>query len=400
MKATFAILALVVAASLQAQPVPRCSDSSYRTLHVTSGSDVTLPVAAIAGAERYRVQLAKEWSFSGPSRFLMQGTIVEQTFNPGTEIHETFFNTRGDFPQDVYVAVIAEVPLDDGSKNLCAQDFLVEVAADPAIPLHSARVVVPVAGSVHGAFNSVFKTRIVLENRWADETISGHISFHRAGVPGASSDPFVTYSLEPHKFVAFDDVVGAMHLDGQIGSLDIVPDAASNGGYPLPQVRADLISIGANGGEFTASIPVVTPSSSYAGAVIGSPEFLVEPPRNKRINVGVRSLAVPVSIDAFLFAPDGTERARTTRSYAADMYEQTPLSSWFNDRQQPGDSMLFLVHTPDSFGGRAGAIVLLAETDNTTNDVTIVSPTDVDTIKQPVILCSSGPGCAVMTGFF
>ena len=400
MKALFAILSLAIATAplLQAQPVPRCS-GTYQTLNVTSGQLVTLPVTAVDGATRYRVQMAREWSFSGPSRFLMQGTIVDQTFNPDTPIRETFYNTRGDFEQGVYVAVISEVPHDDGSKTLCAQDFLVEVAADPAVPpLHVVRMVVPVAGSVHGAFNSVFKTRILLENRWQDETLSGHLIFHRAGIPGTSSDPSLPYSVAPHAFVAFDDVVGAMHLDGVIGSVDIVPDVSSNGGYPAPQVRADLISLGANGGEFSASIPVVTPDSTYAGAGLGEPQFLIEPPRNKRINVGVRSLGKPVDVDAFLLAPDGTERARTTRSYAADVYEQTPLSSWFND-QQPGDTILFLPHTSESFVGK-GAIIFFAETDNTTNDVTIVTPSDLQSLKQPVIVCASGPGCAVMTGFF
>jgi len=202
---------------------------------------------------------------------------------------------------------------------------------------------VPVAGSVHGAFNSVFKTRILLENRWDVGMITGRIIFHRRDTAGSSSDPSIPYSLDPHTLIVYDDVAGAMHLDEVIGSLDIVPDAVESGAVPPPQVRADLISLGASGGEFSASIPVVTSTSGYSGALLGTPRFLIEPPHNKRISVGIRSLADPVEITAFLVAPDRTERARTTRQYAADLYEQTPLSSWFNDLQQPGDSILFLV---------------------------------------------------------
>src|SRR5947207_4779600 len=233
MKPVFAIASLVLAASLFAQPVPRCS-GNYVILAVTSGQELTLPVTPVDGATRYRVQIATQWSFSSPSRFLMQGTIADQTFSPGTPIRETFYNTQGAFKSYAYVAVIAEVPHDDGSRSLCAQDFLIEIQPDTILGGNSVRVVVPVAGSVHGAFNSVFKTRLLLENRWDAGTISGRIVFHRQGTPGSSlTDPSLTYLLEPHTFVSYDDVVGAMHLDGVVGSLDIFPDIAPSGVYPL-----------------------------------------------------------------------------------------------------------------------------------------------------------------------
>ena len=44
----------------------------------------------------------------------------------------------------------------------------------------------------------------------------------------------------------------------------------------------------------------------------------------------------------------------------------------------------------------AGAIVFFAETDNVTNDVTIVSPTKLQTLSQPVIVCANGHGCSVL----
>jgi len=40
--------------------------------------------------------------------------------------------------------------------------------------------------------------------------------------------------------------------------------------------------------------------------------------------------------------------------------------------------------------------VFFAETDNTTNDVTIVSPTEVQTLSQPAIVCAVGHGCSVL----
>jgi hypothetical protein len=325
----------------------------------------------------------------------MQGTIVEQMVSPEKPIRETFFNTHPGFPDEVYVVVIAEVPHDDGSRSFCSQDFLFDIQPDATLGRNATRLIVPVAGSVRGAFNSVFKTRILLENRWDVGTITGRIVFHRRDTAGTPSDPSIPYSLEPHTFIVYDDIVAAMQLEGVIGSLDIVPDVFESGAFAPPQVRADLISLGASGGEYSASIPVVTSTSGYSGALLGTPRFLIEPPRNKRIAVGIRSLADPVEITAFLVAPDRTERARTTRQYAADLYEQTPLSSWFNDLQQPGDSILFLIRPTSTSIWTAGAIVLFAETDNTTNDVTIVSPTELDTLSQPAIVCAIGFGCSM-----
>jgi len=396
MKSPFALVPLVLAASLHAQPVPRCSVAEFKSLSTSSGQEIALPVVPVTGATRYRVQFASRWSIIGPNDFLMRGTIVEQMFSPEHPIRETFYTTQPGFPDELYVVAVAEVQHDDGSRTFCSQDFLVDIQPDANLGRNATRVVVPVAGSVHGAFNSVFRTRVLLENRWDVGTITGRIVFHRRDTAGSSSDPSITYSLDPHTLIVYDDIVAAMGLDGVIGSLDIVPDVFESGAYAPPQVRADLISVGAGGGEFSAPIPIVTSTSGYSGALLGSPQFLIEPPHNKRISVGIRSLADPVEITALLLAPDRTERARTTRQYAADLYEQTTLSSWFRDLQQPGDSILFFVRPSSNSIWTAGAIVFFAETDNTTNDVTIVSPTELQTLSQPAIVCASGYGCSVL----
>lgn len=393
MKLRVALL-FVLATSLHAQTVPRCFEG-FQLLNVVSGQEITIPAAPVAGATYYRVQIATRWSVMSPNRFLIQGSIVEHPFLPGSPIRETFYNTVPGRVDEIYVGVIAEVHHDDGSRTFCAQDFIVDIQPDARLGRDATRAVVPVAGSVRGAFNSVFKTRLLLENRWDFGPLTGRIIFHPRGAAGKSSDPSISYSLEPHTFVTYDDIAGAMQLDGVIGSLDIVPDVFDSGVYVVPHMRADLISLGANGGEYSAAIPVVTSTSDYIGALIGTPEFLIEPPRNKRIAVGVRSLSDPVEITAFLLTPERTERARTTRQYAADFYEQTPLSSWFNDVQQPGDTILFLVR-PSSTLWPGGAIVFLAETDNVTNDVTIVSPTEPQTLSQPLVVCAIGHGCSVI----
>jgi hypothetical protein len=83
----------------------------------------------------------------------------------------------------VYVAVIAEVPLGDGSRTSCEQDFLFHIQPDAALVRNATRIVVPVAGSVRGAFNSVFKTRLLLENRWTSGPSPAASSFIAATPP-------------------------------------------------------------------------------------------------------------------------------------------------------------------------------------------------------------------------
>lgn len=194
MKLRFALVLLVLAASLHAQPVPRCSAAELKSLNTSSGQEITLPVVPVTGATRYRVQIASRWSIIYPNNLLMRGTIVDQTFSAGAPIRETLYTTQPGFPDEVYVVVIAEVPHDDGSRTFCSQDFLVDIHSDARLGRNATRIVVPVAGSVRGAFNSVFKTRILLENRWDVGTISGRIVFHRRDTAGSSSDPSITYS--------------------------------------------------------------------------------------------------------------------------------------------------------------------------------------------------------------
>ncbi len=106
MKLRFALPLFVLATSLHAQPVPRCSEG-FQSLHASSGQEITIPVVPVAGATRYRVQIASRWSVIDANRFLIQGTIVDQTFSPGQPIRETLYNTHPGFVDEVYVVVIA-----------------------------------------------------------------------------------------------------------------------------------------------------------------------------------------------------------------------------------------------------------------------------------------------------
>jgi len=380
---------LIVAGQLSA--IPRCAGHDFQVLTTQSGDALLLPVVSVPNALDYEVQIANTWDVVSGETFHLRGTILHRSFrspNAVPIIRETLYATAD--VQSVYIVVTAH----NGSQYLCAQDFQVLVERDAALSRNATRMIVPVAGSARGANNSIFKTRVVLENRWS-HPITGKVMFHPAGASGSSSDPSLSYSLAAGAFLAYDDVVESLHASG-LGSLDILPDVTESGSYPAPIVRAEVLSLARNGGEYSARLPVVTSTSGYEGAVFGTARFLVEPPRNKRFAVGIRTLADPVTVTAILLTADGTERARVERSYAAEFYEQSPLGSWFGDQQQPGDNILFFVARNGQLDWVSGAIVFLAETDNATNDVSIIIPERIETVRQPVIACSSGSGCSAL----
>lgn len=372
--------------------VSRCAGlPGFQVLTAKSGEPLLLPVTSVPNALDYEVQIARAWSVNADGTFHLRGTLLNRSVrspNAAPIIRESLYATAD--VQSVYIVVTAR----NGSQFLCAQDFQVLIERDQGLGRNATRMIVPVAGSVRGANNSVFKTRVVIENRWSNP-ITGKLVFHPAGAPGSSSDPSLPYSLPAGAFVAYDDVVASLHASG-LGSLDVIPDVVGPGVQLEPLVRADVISLAPGGGEYSASLPVVASASGYAGAVLGSPRFLVEAPRNKRLAVGVRSLADPVTVTAFLLTPGRTTRAQTTRSYAPDSYEQTPLSTWFGDQQQPGDTIEFIISRTSGQEWVSGAIIFIAETDNATNDLTILTPQTIGTLQQPIIACSSGSGCGTL----
>ena len=376
----FAFLFLLVPMSSSAQPVPRCAETPWATFlpPIESGVSFTVPITAIANTSYYLAEIKEGY------KAYEAGVFYSQPYPANKPVEMTLFSANDDREQYFWVTVTVAR---QGAEN-CRQDFEIQVRPSAALARNAKRIVIPVAGSSRGAFNSVFRTRVVLQNRWP-ERLTGKIVFHRAGSAGSPSDPVKPYDMAPYAFVAYEDVLAALQVDG-LGSLDIVPDLSlTNENYKAPRVRADIISVNVSGGVYSASLPVVTSTSGYPGATLGTPEFFVEPASNKRVNVGVRSLSDPVRIEGALYAPDGTLRRVTTRAYAADFFEQTTIDSWFGDLQQPGDRIeFFIVPESESLSRTAGgAIVYLAETDNSTNDVSIITPSGSfpETVDQPAI---------------
>lgn len=209
--------------------------------------------------------------------------------------------------------------------------------------------VIPVAGSVDGAFGSHFKTRVQLLNPEAYQTITGTIFFHPAGQGGSQSDPSISYSIAPGHVVTYDDVVAATGATG-LGSIDFLTR------FSMPVVIAKVSTDQGTG----FGIDVAKTDSAMGGGAIG---YMVLPPdpEKERFNVGIRTLDGDTSFRAILKTRDGTTEATVTKSYPPNFFEQLPAATLFG---QPvhGDDTIEI----DMIEGHA--IIYGATTDNKTND--------------------------------
>ena len=390
-----AVLLTMIAMPLHA--TVRCPGATLQSLSVESGAAFDLPVTAQSGANHYFVQSATFFQPLPNESWVLLGNAPYEFVSrrDPLKITETAFATWPGTPNSSVYYVVTAINEFEPSFVPCAQDVLVTVTTDTRLQNDSTRLVVPVAGSVKGAFNSSFRTRVVLENRWNgdSDTLTGRIVFHRTGTTASPADPSITYSIAPNLSVIYDDVMAALHADG-VGTLDILPDPGAAGFYPSPAVRAQIVSLASDGGEYGADLPAVSMTGPYYGAVWAStfqPKILLTAAAQKRYALGVRTLSDEVTLTVRLIDAAGAERAAKTRVFPAEYHEQVPLGDWFSVPLAAGDSLLFdarrTSHGPSLPGG---AIVYLAETDNKTNDVSIVVPyRDPFDVIPPLVSCRS-----------
>jgi len=67
------------------------------------------------------------------------------------------------------------------------------------------------------------------------------------------------------------------------------------------------------------------------------------------------------------------------------------VSNWFDVAVQQSDRVTFFATRHSAPGVVGGVIVYLSETDNVTNDVSVVIPEQNDhVLRQPIVQCSFG----------
>jgi hypothetical protein len=222
----------------------------------------------------------------------------------------------------------------------------IDVRASTSISVVGA--IIPAAGAATGVGNSQFKTDVQLSNNtFVLET--GRFIYHRAQVPGTSSDPFLAYSVPSGASVLISDVVGKMGISG-VGSIDIMPSA---GDLPVASVR--VYTDGGPDGTSGFTEEVFPPDL----ALRANDYVALQPPADQakfRMNVGVRTLGEGATISV------GDSPAK---SYPANYFEQVPLSTFIGNTPIPASGFIGISIT-------AGRLFIYASTtDNKTNDSAI-----------------------------
>ncbi|MBV8545153.1 MAG: hypothetical protein JO093_17130 [Acidobacteria bacterium] len=218
--------------------------------------------------------------------------------------------------------------------------------------------VLPAAGAAPGA-TAFFRTSLQMLNATTN-TIAGNLVFHKQLQPGSSSDPSLPFSLAPGQSISYPDVVTSMGTTG-IGSLDIL----TNGG-DAPIATARVFSDGGTAGTSGFSEESLSPDAAldfFSRGILLIPSDLT----NFRMNIGVRTLDTGATLDVFTYDSGGTLRAtRTLPAYGANVFDQMPVATFTGMSSPPPGGYILIAF--NVFGGRA--FVYSSVIDNKTSDST------------------------------
>ena len=215
-------------------------------------------------------------------------------------------------------------------------------------------MVVAVAGSVAGNFNSFFRTAMQIHNPHATP-IRVRAVYHSQGRAGDPSDPTQTFTLASGETRFFSDIVATLGASG-VGSIDLAPlDAAQP--IVITRIYNDAGAKGTTG---------MTLDAYTAGDALGAGEtaMLLAPssPADFRYNIGVRTIGGAATIEFRLRAADGSVRKTVEVAYPGDYFSQVGARDLFGGTDLgANDSITVTVRS-------GAALVYGAATDNRTQD--------------------------------
>lgn len=202
--------------------------------------------------------------------------------------------------------------------------------------------ILPAAGSVQGA-TAFFRTSLQMLNP-TSSTITGNLVFHKQLQSAAPGDPSLAFTLTPGQSISYPDVIASMGTSG-LGSLDIV----TNGGA-APIASARVFSDGGSAGTSGFSEEAVSPNDAldfFSRGILLIPADLT----NFRMNIGVRTLDAGAVLDITTLDSGGIQRATRTVTYGANVFDQQPVATFTGASTVPPGG--WIVITFNTFGSRA-----------------------------------------------
>jgi hypothetical protein len=401
-RTTFAILVILVATSLAAQPltVGRQIVDAGGTATITNGGPVTYVNLSDGATTNGTVNKATvAWSASCSNAFKI--VFLRETFNSVQAF--TVVATRGPFNavngrnevtlspavnvnQGDLIAIVQLQPLatcgsirtqsfpnDTGYNLVTTADMSTTGGTIGSSSNYSSGLtigaiayntdpllvrVLPAAGAVQGA-TAFFRTSLQMLNP-STNTITGNLVFHKQLVPAAPGDPSLPFTLTPGQTISYADVLTSMGISG-LGSLDIV---TNGGNAPIATARvfSDAGTLGTSG----FSEEGLSPNDAldyFSRGILLIPADLT----NFRMNIGVRTLDSGATLDVATYDSAGTlKNTRTLPAYGANVFDQVPVATFTGLSTVPaGGYILIGLHV---FGQRA--FVYSSVIDNKTSDST------------------------------
>jgi len=402
MRTTFAILVILFAASLAAQPLTVGTQivDAGGTATITNGGPVTyvnLSDGATANGTVNKATVA--WSATCSNAFkivflretfqsVAAFTVVatrgpfnavsgrnEVTLSPAVTVNQgdligvvqllpvatcgsirtqSFTNNTG--YNLVTVADMSTTGGTVGSTSNYSTNFAIGAIAFSTNPLLVR--ILPAAGAVQGA-TAFFRTSLQMLNPTSN-AITGNLVFHKQLVPAGAGDPSLAFTLAPGQSIAYADVLTSMGSSG-LGSLDIV----TNGGN-APIATARVFSDGGTLGTSGFSEEGVSPNAAldyFSRGILLIPADLT----NFRMNIGVRTLDTGATLSVATYDSAGTLKGtRTLPAYGPNVFDQVTLNAFTGLSSPPPGG--FILVTFNVFGGRA--FIYSSVIDNTTSDST------------------------------
>jgi len=210
--------------------------------------------------------------------------------------------------------------------------------------------VITAAGSLQGAFGSLFRTSLQIVSPGG--TSAGKLVFHPSGVPASPGDQVFPYTVSGATATSYADIVGQLGKSG-LGTIDVI----STSGAP-PLVTARVYTDNGPSGTAGFTEDLITPVDAlHAGdfAILLTPADLT----NYRMNVGVRTLGAPATVNVqYGF------RSQANQDFPANTFQQYSLASFGDPSPLPGEAIYLFVLSGD-------VIIYASTTDNRTNDSSI-----------------------------
>lgn len=321
------------------------SSANACVLHLRQAGATTLTWDLVDGAKLYEVQESFDTNFATSRNWFVTAPPFTIDHRVSADAHAKYMVT----------AILGSNILSVGpAADVCTESLSVTLSADPQFRALTRKAIVPIVGSVAGAFGSRFKTSLRLTANGGGQ--HGRIVFHPIGAIAGDSDPSIPYAFTgAGDSIGFDDVVDYLGRSG-LGSLDIVPDDDASSTIPLVDVR---LYNDTPGGTFGTSARAVYPFD-----YLHAPAMTVQIPTGPfRVNLGVRTLTATA---AKVLIYDTSMRLRTFVDlvWPADYTILAPVDQILGKSVQPGETLLVY------FDG--GAIPFYTVTENRTNDPDLV----------------------------